>query len=122
MQTTIAVAIGIVVIVAVVLLNVNKKRKEQLMGEQIDRLIEAEDWQGVQRILRKQLILWGIILLLSVLYIILQLCFGVKSHFVSLVVLALAGWRFYKLARNYLIARDNERFLQEQDEQQEQES
>ena len=55
------VFITLVVIFVVYLLYQRKKRKEQQMGEELDDLIKANDWQGVSRILRKQLIIWGLL-------------------------------------------------------------
>ena len=52
-----SIAIGIIVLVIFVYLYQNKRRKEQQMGNELENLIDANDWQGVCRILRKQLIL-----------------------------------------------------------------
>ena len=59
------VFITLVVIFVVYLLYQRKKRKEQQMGEELDDLIKANDWQGVSRILRKQLIIWGLLAVIA---------------------------------------------------------
>lgn len=56
----IALLVGVVIFV---FLYRRKKKVEKTMGEELDALIESDDWQGVCRILRKQLIVWGCVLL-----------------------------------------------------------
>ena len=62
-----SIAIAIIVMVVFVYLYQKKKRKEQQMGNELENLIDAGDWQGVCRILMKQLILWGAALLVIIL-------------------------------------------------------
>lgn len=117
MQLTIT--IGLIVLIVFVILYRNKKRKEQQMGNDLESRIEANDWQGVSRILLKQLILWGALLvgLIAVLGIVWYM--DRKFKYSSLVVIAFVAWRFIKLIRLYYISRYNEKALQEEVQQEE---
>ena len=102
-----SIAIAIIVIIVFVYLYKNKKRKEQQMGNELENLIEANDWQGVCRILKKQVILWGAALMLIILALGLSLFFEDKFRYSSLVVLAFVAWRFISLVRLYYLSRQN---------------
>ena len=106
-----SIAIAIIVIIVFVYLYKNKKRKEQQMGNELENLIEANDWQGVCRILKKQLILWGAALLLIILALGLSLLFEDMFRYSSLVVLVFVAWRFISLVRLYHISRQNAKLL-----------
>ena len=99
----------IVLVVAVMFYIVKKKKsKEQQMSEELDSLIEAEDWNGVGRILRKQLILWSTVAVLATALTVTSFIIG-KPKFIGIVVSAVSIWRAIKLARSYNNARYNER-------------
>ena len=106
------IAIGIIVLVIFVYLYQNKRRKEQQMGNELENLIDANDWQGVCRILRKQLILWGAALLVIILVLGLSFFYEDKFRYSSLVVLAFVAWRFISLIRLYYLSRQNAKMLQ----------
>lgn len=59
----IALLVGVVIFV---FLYRRKKKVENKMGDELNALIESDDWQGVCRILRKQLVIWGCVLVLVV--------------------------------------------------------
>jgi len=107
-----SVAIGIIVLVIFVYLYQNKRRKEQQMGNELENLIDANDWQGVCRILTKQLILWGAALLVIILVLGLSFFYEDKFRYSSLVVLAFVAWRFISLIRLYYLSRQNAKMLQ----------
>ena len=56
MEQLLFIVLAVVIIFA--LLYKWKKRTEKKMGNDLNALIEANDWRGVCRILRKQLIVW----------------------------------------------------------------
>ena len=107
-----SIAIGIIVLVIFVYLYQNKRRKEQQMGNELENLIDANDWQGVCRILTKQLILWGAALLVIILVLGLSFFYEDKFRYSSLVVLAFVAWRFISLIRLYYLSRQNAKMLQ----------
>lgn len=109
------VFITLVVIFVVYLLYQRKKRKEQQMGEELDDLIKANDWQGVSRILRKQLIIWGLLAVIATAIGIISFIQGKPRFGISLGA-AFFIWRVIQLARLYRTSRDNERWLQEEAE------
>ena len=63
MQQTLFIVILAVVIVFALAYRW-KKKAENKMGNDLNALIDADDWCGVCRILRKQLIIWGVLLAL----------------------------------------------------------
>ena len=107
-----SIAIAIIVMVIFVYLYQKKKRKEQQMDNELENLIDANDWQGVCRILMKQLILWGVALLAIIIVLVLSFFFEDKFRYSSLVVLALVAWRFILLVRIYYLSRHNAKVLQ----------
>ena len=117
MQQTIAIAL--IVLIAFVILYRNKKRKEQQMGNDLESRIEANDWQGVSRILLKQLILWGALLVVLITVFGLAWYVDRKFKYSSLVVIAFVAWRFIKLIRLHYISRYNEKALQEAQQEEE---
>jgi len=115
MQRIAAIA-AIVLVVAVMFYLVKKKKsKEQQMSEELDSLIEAEDWNGVGRLLRKQLILWGTVAVLATALTAASFIIG-KPKFMGIVISAISIWRTIKLARSYKNARYNERWKQNEAE------
>ena len=64
MEQTLFIVFAAVIVFA--LLYRWKKRTEKKMGNDLNALIEANDWRGVCRILRKQLIVWGLVLVLCI--------------------------------------------------------
>lgn len=99
------------------LLNQSKKRREKQMGEDLDYYIEKEDWQAVSSILRKQLIVWSAIAIFTTIVSIASFFIGNRPKYVLLVFSALFIWRVCKLAKNYLISRDNEKYNAETEEE-----
>ncbi|MDE6151786.1 MAG: hypothetical protein K2G12_07365, partial [Prevotella sp.] len=69
MYIHIAVFAGIIVFVV---LYHYKRRAEKKMGTDIDALVEADDWRGVSRILRRQLLVWGGIFVLLCAHLVLR--------------------------------------------------
>ena len=65
MQQTLFIVI-LAVVIALALAYRWKKKTENKMGNDLNALIEANDWRGVCRILRKQLIVWGLVLVLCI--------------------------------------------------------
>ena len=61
------------------------------MGEELDDLIKANDWQGVSRILRKQLIIWGLLAVIAtaigIISFIQHFSFGVLSNWHGFIAL-----------------------------------
>lgn len=80
-------------LVVVVLLYQRKKRKEAQIELDFATLVERQDWQGVRRILRKQLWEWGI---LSVLVTI-GLAYCITINYRVLFALISAGFIYYYL-------------------------
>lgn len=80
-------------LVVVVLLYQRKKRKEAQIELDLATLVERQDWQGVRRILRKQLWEWGI---LSVLVTI-GLAYCITINYRVLFALISAGFIYYYL-------------------------
>lgn len=86
-----------------------KKRKEKQMGEDIEYLIEQDDWDGVCRILRKQLMLWGALMVAVVAFVVYGIVTSDVIPYGRIIAAALIVWRFYKLVDLYLTARQNSR-------------
>ena len=66
MSQTLFIALLVLVVAIFVFLYRRKKKVENKMGDELNALIESDDWQGVCRILRKQLVIWGCVLVLVV--------------------------------------------------------
>ncbi|WP_308271486.1 hypothetical protein, partial [Prevotella sp.] len=64
MEQLLFIVLAVVIIFA--LLYKWKKRTEKKMGNDLNALIETNNWRGVCRILRKQLIVWGLVLVLCI--------------------------------------------------------
>ena len=111
-----SVVIAIIVMVIFVYLYQKKKRKEQQMGNELENLIDAGDWQGACRILMKQLILWGVALLVIILVLGFSFFYGDNFRYSSLVVLVPVALRFFLLLRLYYFSRQNAKMMQIIDE------
>ncbi len=96
-----------------------KKRKEKQMGEDIESMIEVGDWNGVCRILRKQLIIWGVVLALVVFAVVYDIVAMGRMPYAKMILAALVIWRYYKLVDMYRTSRYNERMLNEPEREQE---
>jgi len=92
-----------------------KKRKEKQMGENIESMIEVGDWNGVCRILRKQLIIWGAVLALVVFAVVYDIVAMGRMPYAKMILAALVIWRYYKLVDMYRTSRYNEKILSEQE-------
>ena len=106
MQETIFIIL--VVAFGFYLLYQRKKRKEKQMGEELNDLVEANDWQGVSRILRKQLVIWGLFAATATAIGIVSLILG-KPRFGWLLGAAFFIWRTIQLLRLFRTSQDNER-------------
>lgn len=96
-----------------------KKRKEKQIGEDIESMIEVGDWNGVCRILRKQLIIWGVVLALVVFAVVYDIAAMGRMPYAKMILAALVIWRYYKLIDMYRTSRYNEKILSEQERGQE---
>ena len=96
-----------------------KKRKEKQMGEDIESMIEVGDWNGVCRVFRKQLIIWGVVLALVVFAVVYDIAAMGRMPYAKMILAALVIWRYYKLIDMYRTSRYNERVLSEQERGQE---
>ncbi len=114
MQQTLFFVVFAVVIVFVLAYRW-KKRTENKMGNDLNALIEANDWRGVCRILRKQLILWGCLLVLIIVLLVARIIMGGQAY-TPIIVCAFVAWRFFKLVRLYRISHQNIKMI-EQEEQ-----
>ena len=92
-----------------------KKRKEKQMGEDIESMIEVGDWNGVCRILCKQLIIWGVVLALVVFAVVYDIAAMGRMPYAKMILAALVIWRYYKLIDMYRTSRYNEKVLSEQE-------
>ena len=94
----------------------NKKRKEQQIGEDLDCFIEKGDWDSVCRILRKQLIIWGALLVAIVSVLVYEIVMFDKRPYTKMWVGAIVLWRLYKLADMYFTSRHNRSVVVEEKE------
>lgn len=81
------------------------------MGDELNALIESDDWQRVCRILRKQLVIWGCVLVLVVGLIVARFTMGEHTSYVPIIVAVFIAWRFFKLVRLYVISYHNMKFM-----------
>lgn len=93
-----------------------KKQKERQMGEELDSLIEREDWQRVSRFIHKQLVIWIVITVFAVAIVVAKTVRGDFKPFHSAII-ALCLWRVFQLARSYRNSRNNERMKSIQEEE-----
>ena len=110
MQETLLIVLAVAVVFY--FLYSHKKRKEKQMGEDIESMIEVGDWNGVCRILRKQLIIWGVVLALVVFAVVYEIG---RMPYPKMILAALVIWRYYKLVDMYRTSRYNEKILREQE-------
>ncbi len=113
MQETLLIVLAVAVVFS--LLYSYKKRKEKQMGEDIESMIEVGDWNGVCRILRKQLIIWGVVLALVVFAVVYDIAAMGRMPYAKMILAALVIWRYYKLIDMYRTSRYNEKILSEQE-------
>ena len=78
-------------------------------------MIEVGDWNGVCRILRKQLIIWGVVLALVVFAVVYDIVAIGRMPYPKMILAALVIWRYYKLVGMYRTSRYNEKILSEQE-------
>ena len=117
MEQTLFIVLAVVIVFA--LLYRWKKRKENKMGNKLNALIEANDWRGVCRILRKQLILWGVLLVWFIALLVARIVLGGQMY-TPVIVCAFLAWRFFKLVRLYRISRQNMRIVESEADTQQQ--
>lgn len=106
MEQLLFIVLAVVIIFA--LLYKWKKRTEKKMGNDLNALIEANDWRGVCRILRKQLIVWGLVLVLCIGLLVARIMSG-GQFYTPIIVCAFLAWRFFKLVNLYMISYKNMR-------------
>lgn len=117
MQETLLIVLAVAVVFY--FLYSYKNRKEKQMGENIESMIEVGDWNGVCRILRKQLIIWGVVLALVVFAVVYDIVAIGRMPYAKMILAALVIWRYYKLVDMYRTSRYNERMLNEPEREQE---
>ena len=113
MQETLLIVLAVAVVFY--FLYSYKKRKEKQMGEDIEIMIEVGDWNGVCRIFRKQLIIWGVVLALVVFAVVYDIAAMGRMPYAKMILTALVIWRYYKLIDMYRTSRYNEKILSEQE-------
>ena len=113
MQETLLIVLAVAVVFY--FLYSYKKRKEKQMGEDIESMIEVGDWNGVCRILCKQLIIWGVVLALVVFAVVYDIAAMGRMPYAKMILAVLVIWRYYKLIDMYRTSRYNEKILREQE-------
>lgn len=114
MQQTLFIVILAVVIVFALAYRWKKKAKNK-MGNDLNALIEANDWRGVCRILRKQLIVWGLVLVLCIGLLVARIMSG-GQFYTPIIVCAFLAWRFFKLVNLYMISYKNMKVVEVESE------
>lgn len=109
MEQLLFIVLAVVVVFA--LLYKWKKRSENKMGNDLNALIEADDWRGVCRILRKQLILWGVFFVLSIALLVTRIMSD-QQFYTTIIVCAFFAWRFFKLVNLYRISYHNIKYVE----------
>lgn len=104
--------VALVVVIVFILAYRWKKKAENKMGNDLNTLIEADDWRGVCRILRKQLFIWGFVLVLVVALSVVRIISG-KQYYTPILVCAFIAWRFIKLVRLYRISCHNMKTIED---------
>ena len=66
----------IILVIVLILAYGWKKKRENKMNDDLDVLIAADDWDGVCRILRKQLIIWGSLFMFSMVVLVVRIMDG----------------------------------------------
>ena len=112
MQQTLFIVI-LAVVIALALAYRWKKKTEDKMGNDLNTLIEANDWCGVCRILRKQLIIWGVLLALCIALLIVRIVSN-SQFYTPIIVCAILAWRFFKLIRLYRISFQNMKTIEQE--------
>lgn len=101
----------VLLVVAVLYTYKAKKKKERQMGDELEYLIEKEDWHGVSRILRKQLIIWGCLSVLMTAVVIASFIMGSPKYGVMALVVVFI-WRTVRLKKSYDDSQYNARWKQ----------
>ncbi len=113
MEQTLFIVFTVIIVFA--LLYRWKKKKENKMGNDLNALIEANDWRGVCRILRTQLIIWGLLLVLCIALLIARIMSG-GQFYTPILVCAFLAWRFFKLVKLYAISYQNMKAVESEDD------
>lgn len=113
MEQLLFIVLAVVIIFA--LLYKWKKRTEKKMGNDLNALIEANDWRGVCRILRKQLIVWGLVLVLCIGLLVARIMSG-GQFYTPIIVCVFLAWRFFKLVNLYMISYKNMKVVEVESE------
>lgn len=112
MQQTLFIVI-LAVVITLALAYRWKKKTENKMGNDLNALIEANDWCSVCRILRKQLIIWGVLLALCMALLIVRIVSN-SQFYTPIIVCAILAWRFFKLIRLYRISFQNMKTIEQE--------
>jgi len=112
MEQTLFIVFAVIIVFA--LLYRWKKKKENRMGNDLNTLIEANDWRGVCRILRTQLIIWGLLLVLCIALLIARITSN-GQFYTPILVCAFLAWRFVKLVNLYAISYRNMKAVEDED-------
>lgn len=113
MQQTLLIVVLVVVIVFALAYRW-KKRTENKMGNDLNALIESNDWRGVCRILRKQLILLGGSLVLVIGLLVARIIINGDQAYTPIIVCVFIAWRFLKLVRLYRISYQNMKTIEQE--------
>ena len=114
MEQLLFIVLAVVIIFA--LLYKWKKRTEKKMGNDLNALIEANDWRGVCRILRKQLIVWGLVLVLCIGLLVARIMSG-GQFYTPIIVCAFLAWRFFKLVNLCRISYQNMKTIEQENQE-----
>lgn len=114
MQQTLFIVVFVVGIAIALAAYKWKKKVENKIGNDLNALIESNDWCGVCRILRKQLIIWGSLLVLVVGLFIVRVIKGGQAY-TPIIVCAFVIWRFSKLVRLYSISHKAMKTMEQDD-------
>lgn len=115
MQQTLFIVILAVVIVFALAYRW-KKKAENKMGNDLNDLIDADDWRGVCRILSKQLIIWGVLLVLCIALLIARIMSG-SQFYTPIIVCAFLAWRFFKLVHIYRISYQKMKTIEQENQE-----
>ena len=118
MQQTLFIVILAVVIVFALAYRW-KKKAENKMGNDLNALIDADDWRGVCRILSQPLIIWGVLLVLCLALLIARIMSG-SQFYTPMIVCAFLVWRFFKLVHIYRISYQKMKTIEQENQESQQ--
>lgn len=101
----------IILVIVLILAYGWKKKRVNKMNDDLDVLIAADDWDGVCRILRKQLIIWGSLFMFSMVVLVVRIMDG-GQFYTHIIVCAFLAWRFLKVLHLYIISYQNKKTME----------